>query len=71
MRCLPRKLMLLCVTLSLSNCTTAPVDSFCSLYSQVVVAKGDGVISAPLAVKKRILTNEQLYREQCRRRDDR
>jgi hypothetical protein len=67
MQCQKLRLIAACVILSLSSCATpAPVDSFCSLYEPVVVAKGDGAIQAPLAVKKRILTNEQLYRQQCK-----
>jgi hypothetical protein len=67
MQCRPMRLMPVFAILSLNSCATSvPVDSFCSLYSPVVVSKGDGAITAPLAVKKRILTNEQLYRQQCR-----
>ena len=65
--------MLGCVGLSLSGCAGIPnpfmpakaVDSFCEVYNKVVVAKGDGAIAAPLAVKKRILANELTYRDQC------
>ncbi len=65
MQCLKTRLTLICVGLSLSSCAhaPAPTDSFCLLYSPVVVDKGDGAISAKLAVKKRILVNEKLYRE--------
>lgn len=42
-------------------------DSYCQVYNQVVVGKGDGQISAPLAVKKRILANELTYRQECRK----
>ena len=64
MRCLKTRLTLICAGLSLSSCATpVPVDSFCTLYSPVVVAKGDGDIKAKLDVKKRILVNEKLYRE--------
>jgi hypothetical protein len=41
------------------------VDSFCQVYSPVVVAKGDGAITATSGVKKRLLANELTYREQC------
>lgn len=63
-----RKLMLVCATLSLGSCThSVPVvDSFCRAYNQVVVAKGEGAISAAPAVKKRILANELTYRDQCK-----
>lgn len=45
--------------------TQVQVDSFCQLYSQVVVVKGDAAIAAPLGVKQRILANEQKYRKLC------
>lgn len=68
MPCLTLRLILVCGTLSLVSCSPAlrPVDdSFCVLYLKVVVAKGDGSIVATSGVKKRILANETLYREQC------
>lgn len=74
MRCLIKMLILVCAGLSLSGCAGLPnpfvtpamvVDSFCEVYNKVVVAKGDGAITAPLAVKKRILANELTYRDQC------
>ncbi len=70
MRCQMTKLILLFGTLSLSSCAKppAPIDSFCQLYERVIQEKGDGVITAKPAVKRRILTNEQLYRE-CSRAD--
>lgn len=65
-----RKLMLVCATLSLSSCThtTPAVDSFCQIYNQVVIAKGEGAISASPAVKRRILANELTYRDQCKKK---
>ncbi len=48
-----------------SQCTPEQIDSFCQLYTRVVIAKGDDQIKAPLIVKKRLLTNELLYRSQC------
>lgn len=48
-----------------SQCTPEQIDSFCTLYTKVVVAQGDEQIKAPLAVKKRLLLNEQLYHSQC------
>jgi hypothetical protein len=59
--------MLLCAALSLTSCQhTAPaVDSFCQLYNRVVVAKGDGAITATDGVKRRLLANELIYRDQC------
>ena len=59
--------MLLLGTLSLSSCTPDQIDSFCVLYNKVIVEKGDGVIKAPIGVKRRLLANELLYREQCLR----
>lgn len=58
--------MLVCAALSLSSCAHAPVtDSFCQVYNRVVVAKGEGAISAAPSVKRRILANELTYRDQC------
>lgn len=67
MRCLMQTLMLLCAGLSLSSCAarTSPVDSFCQVYNRVIVAKGDGAITATSGVKRRLLANELTYREQC------
>ena len=48
-----------------SQCTPEQIDSFCQLYTRVVIAKGDEQIKAPLAVKKRLLANELLYKDQC------
>lgn len=48
-----------------SNCTPEQTDSFCQLYTKVVVAEGDEKIKAPLSVKKRLLANEQLYHAVC------
>lgn len=58
---------MVCGALSLSSCAHAPpTDSFCQIYNPVVVGKGDGVITATSAVKKRLLANELTYRDQCR-----
>ena len=65
MRLAMLRLTMLCVGLSLSSCTPEQIDSFCILYNQVIVQKGDGKITAPPEVKKRLLANELLYREQC------
>lgn len=48
-----------------ADLTSEQVDSFCKLYTRVIVDQGDGKIQAPLAVKKRLLTNEKLYRQAC------
>jgi len=67
MRCLMRRLTLVCAILSLSSCahTSPPTDSFCQIYNRVVIAKGDGAIAATSGVKKRLLANELTYRDQC------
>lgn len=64
-----RKLMLACATLSLSSCVHAPppTDSFCQVYNRVIQQKGDGAITATSSVKKRLLANELIYREQCKK----
>ena len=67
MRCLLKRSMLVCAALSLSSCQrTAPVvDSFCQIYNPVVVAKGDGTITATDGAKRRLLANELTYWDQC------
>ena len=73
MRLVMRTLMLGLVGLSLSNCAGMPnpfvevktTDSFCQVYNKVVVARGDGTITAKTEVKKRILANELTYKDQC------
>jgi hypothetical protein len=66
MRCQMLKLMMLCVVSSLASCQHAvPVDSFCQVYNQVVVQKGDGTITASPNVKRRLLANEMTYRQLC------
>lgn len=59
-------LMLTLITglVSLGNCTPEQIDSFCQVYNKVIVQKGTKIV-APLDVKKRLLANELLYREQC------
>ena len=65
MRLLMKLSMLSLLLLSLSNCTPEEVDSFCQLYQKVIVEKGDSKIVAPIGVKKRLLANEQFYRNNC------
>jgi hypothetical protein len=65
MRCRILTLMMLCAALSPSSCQTIPVDSFCQVYNEVVVQKGDGQIVASPGVKKRLLANELTYRQLC------
>lgn len=48
----------------LTGCAHKPLtDSFCQLYTEVIVAKGDGSIKATSGVKRRLLVNEKLYEE--------
>jgi hypothetical protein len=58
-------LMLGLLVLNPSSCTPEQIDSFCQVYNKVIVQKGDGKIVASSGVKKRLLANELLYREQC------
>jgi NAD(P)H-hydrate repair Nnr-like enzyme with NAD(P)H-hydrate dehydratase domain len=58
-------LMLSFVALSPSSCTPEQIDSFCQVYNQVVLQKGDGTIVASAGVKRRLLANELTYRQQC------
>jgi hypothetical protein len=55
--------------LLLTSCAHAPlaIDSYCQVYNPVVVSRGDGQITAPLAVKRRILANELTYRQECKK----
>lgn len=48
-----------------NQCTPEQIDSFCTLYTRVVVKKGDEQIKAPLAVKQRLLVNEKLFKQAC------
>lgn len=59
--------MTVCGVLSLALLKTCddPVDSYCQLYNQVIVQKGDGTIIAAPGVKKRLLANELTYRQVC------
>jgi hypothetical protein len=66
MRLVMPMLMLSFVALSPSSCTPEQLDSFCQLYNQVVLQKGDGSITASPGVKRRLLANETIYRTQCR-----
>lgn len=56
--------MLVLLVLSPSSCQMI-TDSFCQVYSPVIVAKGDGTIVASQGVKRRLLANELTYRSQC------
>lgn len=65
MHLLKTPLMLSLLALSQSSCTPEQIDSFCQVYNQVILQKGDGKIVASEGVKRRLLANELLYREQC------
>lgn len=45
----------------------APIDSFCQVYQPIVQSKGDGSITATSGAKRRILANELVYRQQCKK----
>jgi NAD(P)H-hydrate repair Nnr-like enzyme with NAD(P)H-hydrate dehydratase domain len=63
MRFLMTPLMLSFVALNPSSCTPQQIDSFCQVYNQVVLQKGDGTIVASPGVKRRLLANELTYRQ--------
>lgn len=57
--------MLSFLALNPSSCTPQEIDSFCQVYNQVILQKGDGTIVATSGVKKRLLANELTYRQLC------
>lgn len=61
----PMLLMMPLLALNPSSCTPEQVDSFCLVYNKVIVEKGDSKIVAPLGVRKRLLTNELFYKQNC------
>ncbi len=65
MRLAMTTLMLSFLALSPSSCTPEQIDSFCQVYNQVILQKGDGTIVATSGAKKRLLANELTYRQQC------
>lgn len=65
MRLATKMLMLSFVALSPSSCSQEQLQDFCLLYQKVIVQKGDGTIVAPPGVKRRLLANELIYRDQC------
>lgn len=68
MRLATKMSMLSLLVLSLSSCQTVSVDdSFCLVYNKVIVAKGDGAITASQGVKRRLLANELTYNDQCQK----
>lgn len=57
-------------SLLLASCgTTRQIagDSYCQVYEPIIQKKGEGQITAALAVKQRILYNEQMYRTECKK----
>lgn len=66
MRSLWMMLTASCLALNPSSCTPQQIDSFCEVYNQVIVNKGDGTITATSGVKRRLLANEKIYREFCK-----
>lgn len=56
---------LLLLSLNPSQCTPEQIDSFCTAYTKVIVNKGDSRFEASLEVRKRLLTNEKFYIENC------
>jgi NAD(P)H-hydrate repair Nnr-like enzyme with NAD(P)H-hydrate dehydratase domain len=65
MRLAMTTLMLSFVALNPSSCTPQEIDSFCQVYNQVVLQKGDGTIVASPGVKRRLLANELTYKQLC------
>lgn len=63
MQCL-RLMLIVSLAIFTNGCTPKEIDSFCEAYIKVVVKAGTKIV-APLDVKKRLLANEKLYREQC------
>ena len=60
---------IICVGILVTYCFVEkpiPTDSFCLLYDKVIVEQGDSKISAPLAVKKRLLANELKFKRLCK-----
>lgn len=64
--------MLICGVLSpllLASCAThgqVIPDSYCQVYEPIIQKKGDGQITATPGVKRRLLYNEQMYRNECK-----
>lgn len=51
--------------LSPSGCKQEQIDSFCQLYTKVIIEQGDANIKAPIGMKRRLLANELLYKAEC------
>lgn len=43
----------------------APADTFCQMYSRILLNKSDSTKNLPLTMRKRIASNEVKYRCQC------
>jgi hypothetical protein len=58
-----------CVGILLMYCfppsAPEPIEDFCIHYQRVVIAKGDGKITANDDVKRRIIMNERKYQQFC------
>lgn len=73
MQCPRKKWTRAFVTLSLlllvapSQCSPEQIDSFCVLYTKMLKDEKDvaAAVKLPVDIKKRLLLNEQLYRDQC------
>lgn len=48
-----------------SGCKPEQLDSFCQLYTKVIVEQGDASIKASIGMKRRLLANELLYKAEC------
>lgn len=57
--------MALSLLLAPSGCKQEQLDSFCQLYTKVIVEQGDASIKAPIGMKRRLLANELLYKAEC------
>lgn len=55
------------LSLLLASCAHQQIagDSYCQVYAPIIQQKGDGAIAAAPWVKRRILYNEQMYRNEC------
>jgi hypothetical protein len=52
---------------NLDKCTPQQVDSFCEVYTKMLVDEQDAVAATklPRNIKDRMLLNEKLYRQHC------
>lgn len=47
------------------SCDQEQIDSFCTLYTKVVIEAKDAEIKGTSGMKRRLLANELLYKAQC------